>query len=84
MVTSVDGSELEPAQAEQARVLCSDNPPAAESRRAGGAPDSFSYELTVSDGPRSKTHHWSESEVPQGVGSLVASLAARAKPAPPA
>jgi hypothetical protein len=40
--------------------------------------------VTLHDGQRTRTLHWTEAEVPDEVKPVLASLTVRAKPAPPA
>ena len=46
-------------------------------------PDQFSYQLTVRQGGRTRTFQWTDAQVPDQLRPVLASLAARAQPAPP-
>jgi len=81
MSASIGSEELPAAQAQLAdQLLSTDSTPTAGS----GAPDGFSYVLTVQDGERTRTHQWRENEVPDTVRALLATVGKHAQPAPPA
>lgn len=44
------------------------------------AADGFDYELQVDDGDRSRTFHWSDTDVPDSVRPLLDAMRARATP----
>ncbi len=83
MTASVDTRKLPAAQAQLAADLMDPTSAASAPTTGVGAPDRFSYELTVHDGEQAQTHNWSETEVPAVVQPLLASLGQRAQPAPP-
>jgi hypothetical protein len=70
--------ELSPAHVETIRALLAgpDSPPAS----APGAPDRFSYELQLDDGPRRRVLRWQESEIPDRIRPLIAELSSRSRP----
>ncbi|MGV9834787.1 protealysin inhibitor emfourin [Nocardia niigatensis] len=81
LTAEVDAADLLPADAATAAGLLTGDP----AGPAGtGVPDGFSYELTVSDGTRTRTHRWNQPYVPAEVSSLLASLTSRATPSAPA
>ncbi len=65
MTATVDTQELPKGQAQLAADLMNPRSAAATPPTVSGAPDTFSYELTVDDGQRTQTHHWNESETPR-------------------
>ncbi len=79
MTASVDTKELAGEQAQLASALI--EPSSTPAAAFSGAPDAFSYQLPVNDGERTQTHHWAESEVPDALAPLLASLGSRARPA---
>jgi hypothetical protein len=83
MTANVDARELSAEQAQLVAELMSPGTAPAPPPGGAGAPDRFSYELTVTDGERTRTYDWQEAEVPEAVRPLLASLGARARPAPP-
>jgi len=83
MTASVDTAELPVEQAEVAAALMSPGSVPPSPAAAAGAPDRFSYELTVRDGEHTQTHHWTETPVPEVVQPLLTGLGHRARPAPP-
>jgi len=83
MTAAVDTQELPKGQAQLAADLMNPRSAAATPPTVSGAPDTFSYELTVDDGQRTQTHHWNESEIPEAAQPLLTSLRRRAQPAPP-
>lgn len=83
MTARVAAHELPPEQAKLvAALLSEDSAPTAAERPAPGA-DRFSYELTLDDGDRTRTFHWPETEVPDHVQPLLASLTSRARATTP-
>jgi hypothetical protein len=85
MTATVEASELPTEQAEMLTQLMTKRPDApAAGAAAPGATDQFSYDVTLRDGQRTRTLHWTEAEVPDEVKPVLASLTVRAKPAPPA
>ncbi|MFE3293066.1 protealysin inhibitor emfourin [Rhodococcus sp. NPDC059234] len=83
MTASVDVQDLPLDQQQRVTALMTDPDGDTSSAGVGGVPDRFSYELAVSDGDRTWTHHWTESQVPEAVRPLLAALGDRAHPAPP-
>ncbi|UMB69321.1 protealysin inhibitor emfourin [Mycobacterium paraterrae] len=81
MAASVDSQELAPGDSALIADLLANGPAVEDSSVA--APDGFSYELTLSDGARTRTCRWHESQVPSTVRPLLAALTERAFPAPP-
>lgn len=82
MAANLDARELPADQAQAATALMGDaSTPVGSSGPPPGA-DRFSYELTVDDGERKRTFHWDETQVPDHVQPLLATLASRAHPAP--
>ena len=84
MTATVDASELPAEQAEMLTRLMTHGHVAPAAGGAPGAADQFSYDVTLHDGQRSRTLHWTEADVPEEVKPVLASLTVRAKPAPPA
>ena len=84
MTATVDASELPTEQAEVLTQMVAQPPVAAKPSPAHGAADQFSYEVTLRDGQRTRTLHWTEADVPNEVRPILASLTQRARPAPPA
>ena len=84
MTATVDASELPTEQVETLTELVAQPPVAAKATATHGAADHFSYEMTLRDGQRTRTLHWTDSDVPDDVRPILASLTRRAKPAPPA
>jgi hypothetical protein len=84
MTATVDASELPTEQAELLTQLMTQRPVAPAAGAAPGAADQFSYDVTLHDGQRTRTLHWTEAEVPDEVKPVLTSLTIRAKPAPPA
>ncbi|WP_433684081.1 protealysin inhibitor emfourin [Nocardia sp. CA-119907] len=83
MTTSVDARDLPAEQAPVITDLLNDTlleqdtttyPPA--------MPDQFDYELTVTDGHRTSTYHWTDPQIPDAAQPLVAELAERSRPDP--
>ena len=84
MTATVDASELPTEQAETLTELVAQPPVAAKASPAHGVADQFSYEVTLRDGQRTRTLHWTDADAPDDVRPILASLSRRAKPAPPA
>ena len=83
MVARVDARDLPVEQAQLVTELIGgDSPPAAASAPVGGA-DRFNYELRLADGDRTRTFNWDETQVPDRLRPLLASLTGKASPAPP-
>ncbi|GAB2441611.1 protealysin inhibitor emfourin [Nocardia tengchongensis] len=81
MTAEVDAADLPPEDARIAAGLLTGDPAGSAGT---GVPDGFSYELTVTDGTRTRTHRWSQPSVPAEVSPLLATLTSRATPAAPA
>jgi hypothetical protein len=81
MAVSVDSHELPPEDSAIIVDLLANGPPVEDPPAA--APDEFSYELTLTDGTRTRTCRWHEPEIPSTVRPLLAALTERAVPAPP-
>lgn len=84
MIASVDATDLPAEQARLVNALLTDPRAEPPTPSVGGAPDQFSYELTINNGDQTSTRRWEEAQVPEAVRSLLATLAERAYPAPPA
>ena len=82
MVARVDVRDLPVEQAQLVTELIGGDSPAAASAPVGGA-DRFSYELRLDDGDRTRTFNWDETQVPDRLRPLLASLTGQASPAPP-
>jgi hypothetical protein len=81
MTTSVDARDLPAEQAPVITDLLNDTLPAQDTptdRRA--IPDQFDYELTVTDGHRTSTYHWTDMQIPDTAQPLIAELAERSEP----
>lgn len=83
MTARVDAQELPLEQAQLVTKLMSDTSTPTAARTPAAGADRFSYELTIGEGARTRTFHWDETQVPDSVRPLLASLASRARPAPP-
>jgi hypothetical protein len=83
MIASVDVTDLPAEEARVVNTLFSDPCAERSTPSVGGAPDQFSYELTITNGEQTSTRQWGEAQVPEAVRSLLATLAERAHPAPP-
>ncbi|KAA0018091.1 protealysin inhibitor emfourin [Antrihabitans cavernicola] len=81
MVASADSADLPPDQAAVAASLLETQ--GSESPTSPAAPDRFTYELTVTGAGKSSQYRWAETQVPEAVRPLVATLDAKAVPAPP-
>ncbi|MFE3257160.1 protealysin inhibitor emfourin [Nocardia sp. NPDC059091] len=81
LTAEVDAADLPPGDATIAAGLLTGDPAGSAGT---GVPDGFSYEVTVSDGTRTRTYRWSQPYVPAEVSSLLAALTSRATPAAPA
>jgi hypothetical protein len=81
MTASVDSRDLPAAEGQLAADLLTSGP-AAEDEHTPGIPDGFSYEVTLTDGTRTRTYHWQDPHVPDTVRPLLAALTERAQPAP--
>jgi hypothetical protein len=84
MTATVDASELPTEQAAMLAQLMTHGHVTQEAGAAHGAADQFSYDVTLHDGQRTRTLHWTEADIPEEVKPVLASLTVRAKPAPPA
>ena len=75
-----DTDELSPAQSDLIRALLAspENPLTTDP----AAPDRFTYELRIDDGPHRRVLRWQETEVPDDVRSLIAELTSRSRPMP--
>ncbi|WP_428338704.1 protealysin inhibitor emfourin [Mycobacterium sp.] len=80
MTASVDSGDLPSEDGTIIADLLADTPGVQD--RAAAMPDAFSYELTLTDGTRTRTCRWQEPEIPDAVRPLLAALTARALPAP--
>ncbi|APA99363.1 protealysin inhibitor emfourin [Nocardia seriolae] len=80
MTADVDVEDLPADQRRCVEALMTDARPA--SSGADGSADRFTYKIVISDGDRTWTHSWGETQVPEAVEPLLATLAERAHPAP--
>lgn len=81
MMASVDSRDLPAVDGQLAADLLT-SAPATEDDHTPGVPDGFSYEVTLTDGTRTRTYHWQDPHVPDTVSPLLAALTERAQPAP--
>jgi len=78
IAVDTDTDELSPAHGEMIRTLLAGHgsPPSS----APGAPDRFTYELQIGDGPHRRVLRWPETAVPDRVRPLIAELTNRSRP----
>ena len=79
IAVDTDTDELSPAQGEMVRALLA-APDSQPPPRAPGAPDRFTYELTIDDGRQQRLLRWPETAVPDDVRPLIAELTTRSRP----
>ena len=81
MTASVDSADL-PIQEGQLAADLLTSAPTTEDDHTPGIPDGFSYEITLTDGTRTRTYHWQDPHLPDTVRPLLAALTDRSQPAP--
>ncbi|MFI6369282.1 protealysin inhibitor emfourin [Nocardia sp. NPDC050630] len=83
MTTSVDARDLPAEQAPVITDLLNDTLPERDTPPPRPPiPDQFNYELTVTDGHRTSTYHWTDMQIPDAAQPLIAELAQRSEPEP--
>lgn len=83
MTTSVDARDLPAEQAPVITDLLNNTLPERNTpTHRPPMPDQFDYELTVTDGNRSSTYHWTDIQIPDAAQPLIAELAERSEPEP--
>lgn len=83
MTTSVDARDLPAEQAPVITDLLNDTLLEQDTpTHRPPIPDQFDYELTVTDGHRTSTYHWTDMQIPDAAQPLIAELAERSEPDP--